>query len=182
MKSPNYDLVLEEYIGSTEAHRQVLIKRYPKYATDLRANIVVIDQLEAVANTSKASKQQLHTVLSQLSSHQPNQEVEITNEASNSWLRSQSWSLAFGGVAVFVLVFGSVLVFQMRPATTENTPATVVANGTIANTISQIDTNTRAEQTQAIVDDQPTAQLDSQINLAGQYQTSLGELYNAVAQ
>lgn len=181
MKNPNYDLVLEEYISSTKTHRRVIVNRYPKFAADLKADAAVIEQMEAIADTSAVSKTQLQSVLNQLD-HQQQQSGEVTIESANSRSRLQPWSLAFGGVAVFVLVFGSVLVLQMRPSTDQAAPATVVANGTITNTVSQINANTQAEQAQATLDEQPTSLLDSQINLASQYQTSLGDIYNAVAQ
>lgn len=181
MKNPNYDLVLEEYIGSTKANRRAIVKRYPKFAADLNADTTVIEQMEAIATTSEASKTQLQAVLNQLN-NQKQQSEKIINGSSHNWSRLQPWSLAFGGVAVFVMVFGSVLVLQMRPANDQTTSATVVANGTITNTVSQINANTQAEQAQATLDEQPTSLLDNQINLASQYQTSLGDIYNAVAQ
>lgn len=181
MKNPNYDLVLEEYIGSTKTHRRAIVKRYPKFAADLNADTAVIEQMEAIATASEVSKTELQAVLNQLN-NQKQQSEKITNDSSHNWSRFQPWSLAFGGVAVFVMVFGSVLVLQMRPTTDQTTPATVVANGTITNTVSQINANTQAEQAQATLDEQPTSLLDNQINLASKYHTSLGDIYNAVAQ
>jgi hypothetical protein len=179
MKNPNYDLVLEDYISSSPARRRKLAKRYPKFAPDLVADSVVIGQLESVAESVSAKKSQLRELLDGLETKHP--ETSSENSA-RAWLRLQPWSLAVGGVAVFVLVFGSVLVFQMRSPSTGQTKSTVAANGTITNIVSQIGSDAQAEQTVATLDEQPTSQLDSQIKLSSQYQSSLGEIYNAVVQ
>lgn len=181
MKNPNYDLVLEEYISSAKAHRRAIVERYPEFAADINADTVVIEQMETIAKTCEVSKTQLLAVLNQLN-NQNQQSEKYANDSAHTWSRLQPWSLALGGVAVFVMVFGSVLVLQTRPSTDQTTSATVVANGTITNTVSQINANTQAEQAQATSDEQPTSLLDSQINLASQYQTSLGDINNAVAQ
>ncbi len=172
MTYQDYDQLLEEYLQAKGPARKAMEKSNPSERENLLSDAAVVARLEALAKTASPSRDGLRRSLV----------IEESHKTQVSRWRFQPFGIAVGGVAVAMLVFGSVIVLRRTPTTTTVPTANVSASGSIANANSQVTADALTEQNLATSDDMATTQLDNQINLASQHQTTLGDIYDAAAQ